>query len=336
MKRREILAWVLVAAVCLLGATSISQVSGIIQSIASITSIGSLSNVYSGATRLSVSSHVVTDVSPVSVNAHKAGTWLIDHTSSVGHVAIVGIGVLDNFSSASLAAINASIGLTQLDGYSSGAVSVTGSWVGGLQVEMSMDAGTTYFPRTVWNETLGEVTTIRSNGIFTFPVASVNSAGTAIRARMVDYTSGTAVTRIRVSRAAAGPTIQHLGGNGFTGARCHSQASFVTTAIEQIVLHTGNQQRLFICGLILLPSDEGLGENVAIVEGTTAACKTGTTAVFGGQAPHLAAKIHSATGFVQVSPTSWLSTQTAGNPLCIHKGGAVNRLTGTIIYGAYP
>ena len=322
MKRRELFAWLVAASILLLGASSVSRVANGL-----IASVGSISDLYSGAT-------------PLAVTAHKSGTWLIDHTSSVNHVAIVGIGILDVSASANQAALAAVTNLALIDGASSGSLQVTGTWVGGIQVETTQDNGTTYFPRTVWNDALGEVTTVRSNGIYTFPISGSISGGNTVRARMADYTSGTATVRLRASRGAFGPVVAHLGGNSFTGVRCHSQTSFVTSDVDSptgnILVHTGNQQRIYICGIVLLPSDSALGENLALVEGTTAGCKTGTTAVFGGQAPHLAAKIHAASGFVQVQPTSWISTQTAGNPICLQKTNASSRVTGTLIYGAYP
>ena len=316
MKRRELFAWIFAASVLLLGATSVSQISGVIQSIASI------SNLYSGA-------------SPLAVNAHKSGTWLIDHTSSVTHVAIVGIGNLDVSASATQAAIAAVTNLPLIDGASSGSLQVTGTWVGGIQIEMTQDNGTTYFPRAVWNDTLGEVTTVTTNGLYTFPISASISGGNTVRARMADYTSGTATVRLRASRGAFGAVVAHSGGNGFTGVRCHSRTSFITSDIESILVHTGNAQRLYICGIVVEKSRSGAEEDVVLVEGTTAACKTSTLGVYpGGQFPHTGGELHYTLSRVQ--DRSWISTATAGNPLCLLKSAAVKRITGSIIYGAYP
>jgi hypothetical protein len=122
---------------------------------------------------------------------------------------------------------------------------------------------------------------------------------------------------------------------GYTGQRCHSQAAFVTDGIEGMILHAGNTQRLYICGITIMPADNALPDNFVLVEGTTASCKTGTTGVYpGASAPHLGSKIHADAGVQIMRDTSWLSTQVAGQPLCFLKG-STSRYTGTITYGAY-
>ena len=404
MKPRERSAWLIVAAFLLIGAASVSRSSDVVKAIQegswAVTTVNSISNIFSGATPQSVISHInqstfplpvvahITSINannlplpvnshlntvsantlPLPVNAHlysisantlpiptnahvqsvgniyagttilavaahKGGTsWTQDHISSVTHVSLVSGGSWMTAFSASFTAIGNSVGATTgMEDFSTGTVQISGTWVGGVQAQVTGDAGTTYFPVVLRNQETGvAVLTATANGAYTFAL----NAAQGVRLRAVDFTSGTIVTRGRFTRSAYGANPQHTA--AATGAVCHSQTSFVSSAIEQIIVHSAYKTRIFICGITVLQTDSNY-ESVVLVEGTTAGCKTGTLGVWpGASAPHLGTILHSSAAASSIMrPNAWISTQTADNPLCFQKNGNA-RIQGTITYGAYP
>lgn len=331
-KREKVFA-VALAAMFLMGAATVTRSVDFMN----VTPLGGLFGVshISSVLHVSAASPIPIVVSPQSTlivsSAHVA---TVNHISSVTHVAINSYGS-DPTVSATLSSLGATSGFGNLTdaGVSTVQVAVSSISAGiSLVFETSNDASTTFLTRAGLDQNGVPVMNITANGVYVFPTGGAQ----ATRTRVIDFTSGSVVVRSRGIRGGWTPPVYHQGASSKTGFYCHSQANFVTSAPESIIAHAGNSQRLYICGYSLTPTQD---EQVVLVEGTTAGCKTGTLGVWPGpSAPHLAAVWHvSALPIMEsVHPTSWLSTQTAGNPLCVHKLNATSRVSGIVIYGAYP
>jgi hypothetical protein len=305
--RREKVFAVALAAILLMGAATVTRTVDWVNVL-------SVSSISSGATPLAVVAHV----------------QIVNHVSSVTHMNVAAVG--DLAQNSTLSSLGAANTITNLEGYSTAIVQLTAMSANiGVVFETAND-GSTFVSRAAVDNNGVPILTATAAGVYVVPINGVQ----AFRTRIADFTSGSVVSRIRLSRATYSPTVSHQGASSKTGFYCHTQANFVTSAPETIVAHTGNSQRLYICGIVLTPTQD---EQVVLVEGTTAGCKTGTLGVWpGASAPHLAAVWHVSTTPIvgAVQGTSWLSTQTAGNPLCVHKQNATSRVSGIVTYGAYP
>lgn len=111
----------------------------------------------------------------------------------------------DILSSGSLAALNATVALT-LNGQSAATVQVTGTWVGTLQFEGTLD-GTTWIPiNAIAASTSAPQPTTTVNGLY-----RITPAGLAtFRVNATAYTSGTAVITMRASGGVGGTFINQI------------------------------------------------------------------------------------------------------------------------------
>lgn len=107
--------------------------------------------------------------------------------------------------SGTAAAINNDIlAATDASTYRQGTIQLTGTWVAGVAVQVSLDAGTTWVSLLVYNVvTTTFATVLTVNGIYAFSIP----ANAQLRIRATAYTSGTVLGSVGLS---ATPNIQHV------------------------------------------------------------------------------------------------------------------------------
>ena len=116
-------------------------------------------------------------------------------SSSIGSVTSV-----DVTSSGTLAAAAQTVGLSMVGGMSAASAQITGTWVGTIQFEGTVD-GTTWVPiNGVFASTVSPGVTTTANGIIRFTPSSI----TSIRLNMTAWTSGTATINMRAGLGTGG------------------------------------------------------------------------------------------------------------------------------------
>ena len=112
---------------------------------------------------------------------------------------------------------------------------------------------------------------------------------------------------------------------------CHSTAAFAMSA-SGIVIHASGSNRIYICGLLLVSTT---AQSVAVVEGTAANCGTGTAGIIGSTVASGGPALAANGGWATVAPFPWISSQTAGNNVCLLISGS-GLVSGTISYRGNP
>ena len=112
---------------------------------------------------------------------------------------------------------------------------------------------------------------------------------------------------------------------------CHSTAAFAMSA-SGIVIHASGSNRIYICGLLLVSTT---AQSVAVVEGTAANCGTGTAGIIGSTVASGGPALAANGGWATVAPFPWISSQTAGNNVCILISGT-GLVSGTFSYRGVP
>ena len=111
-----------------------------------------------------------------------------------------GTGVADVTASGTLGAINATVALALGGGYSGAVVQITGTWVGTIQFEGTVD-GTNWLPiNGVFAGTSAPAPTVTANGIIRLTPGGLAQ----FRVNMTAFTSGSAVITLRASQGAGG------------------------------------------------------------------------------------------------------------------------------------
>ncbi len=118
-------------------------------------------------------------------------------------------------------------------------------------------------------------------------------------------------------------------GGNTTPMACHTTVAFSTTA-SLVLAHSQNSMRIFICSIVMVAA---AAENLSIVEGTGAACATGTRGVIGGFGGTMS--VAATGGFSSIAAFPWISSSVAGNQVCLSKSGSGN-VSGAITYRGAP
>lgn len=120
--------------------------------------------------------------------------------------------IADITNSGSLAALNATLALSVANGYSGTVIQVTGTWVGTIQFEGTLD-GTNWSPiNGVFAGGTAPAPTITANGIIRLTPGGLQQ----IRVNMIAFTSGSATVSMRTSQGSAGTFLNQsltVGGN---------------------------------------------------------------------------------------------------------------------------
>lgn len=148
--------------------------------------------------------------------------------------------------------------------------------------------------------------------------AAVNQSGSwTIQAV---HQGGTAWNVAHVSSAT------HVVGSVRGALACHSTVGIAQSA-SSIVAH-GSGMFIEICGVILANASAAT-QQVSLVEGTGAACGTGTAALLGGIAASFPLAVPGVLSAVAMGP--WMRTTTIGNNVCVIQSGT-DRIAGTLSY----
>lgn len=108
---------------------------------------------------------------------------------------------------------------------------------------------------------------------------------------------------------------------------CHSSMAFHTSARATVLAHGNSGMKIYICGLLLISQ---ASDSVSIVEGSGTSCATGRQEIIGHTTAALA--LTSTGGFSSIQPFPWISSQVAGNAVCLVKGRADQHVSGVITY----
>lgn len=109
-------------------------------------------------------------------------------------------GLADATASGSLAALNATVALSLAGGYSAAAAQITGTWVGTITFEASLDGTTWSAINAVSSSASSPQTTTTANGLYRLTPGGVQQ----IRANMSAFTSGSASILFRASTGVGG------------------------------------------------------------------------------------------------------------------------------------
>ena len=272
---------------------AVSHVSSVTHIAGTITPTGSLAVSQSGAWTIQA--------------IHQAGVWNITHISSVTHVS--GFIQIQHGSSSKRVSVSQDGELLVVNSGTIAHVSV--AHIAGS----SDEAGGTVLGVHI----AGNVVDGLNSAIRTAPVTLVTITGT------VGHISS--ATHVVAYRAAPLHVVANTGSANLT---CHSTAAVHQTSSGDIIAHGAAGLRLFICGAILISQSS---ERISLVEGTGAACGTGTRGVIGGSSASMPVGANG--GYVSVSPFPQYATAVAGNQLCLLKSGS-GVVSGTVTYGARP
>ena len=100
----------------------------------------------------------------------------------------------------------------------------------------------------------------------------------------------------------------------------------ISQATHTQLVTAGPDQRIFICGLIVVSAGP---QSISLVEGTGTTCDTDTQGLIGSHSASMSLAPNA--GFAGVASSPWLNTRVASDHLCLFQSGTAN-VSGTLTY----
>lgn len=219
--------------------------------------------------------------------------------------------------------------LVSTHGLGGAALQVTGTWVGTISFEASLDGVTFVALRATPLGGGAAVTSTTANGAWSLFTSGANQ----IRARMSSYTSGTATVILQgvLNGDPASVSAEQFGtwtvADSSTDPCASSAVAKVSVALAatvdaEIVALTAGQV-IYICGWSATAA--GTAPTYRFIYGTGAVCATGLTALTGTYLPTVGQWMTTGQG-------STIAKGATANALCINVGGTSPSIQGVLTY----